>query len=168
LAVPASAVRRDEAFESQSGLFSRRRRQLGGNPDDFANAEFIVVVGGKGILMRAILAAMAALLLLSSYAAAGVTKPPKRYDHAYRGLIIVEKSYGGIDLFCRARFPGSRFRAASGKGRITGCAEIGNGRRPCRIYVPKRGGVITDAYRTAVIRHERAHCNGWPSSHPRS
>ncbi len=119
--------------------------------------------------MRAILAALAALLLLNSSAAAEVSKPPKRYDRAHPALIVVQKSYRGIDPLCRAKFPRSRFPAVTDTHRITGCAEIGNGRRPCRIFVPKRGeGVISERRIAAIIRHERALCNGWPSHHPRS
>lgn len=119
--------------------------------------------------MRAILAAMAAILVMNSHAAAAVSKPPKRYDHAHPALILVQKSYRAIDPLCRSKFPRSQFPAATDTHRITGCAEIGNGRHPCRIFIPKRGeGILSEGRIAAIIRHERAHCNGWPASHPRS
>ena len=117
--------------------------------------------------MRRFPAVLAAFLVLSGIAAAVPSKPPKRYDHAHAALIIVQKPYRKVDPLCRAMFPRSRFPAATETHRIAGCAEVGDGRRPCRIFVPKRGeGIITEAHRAAIIRHERAHCNGWPSHHP--
>ena len=117
--------------------------------------------------MRIILAASAAIALCSA-AKAAPEPPPAKYDHAHPALIIVEKGYRQIDPLCRNMFPRSRFPAATETHRITGCAEIGDGSRPCRIFVPRAGeGIITKQHRAAIIRHERAHCNGWPANHAR-
>jgi hypothetical protein len=71
-----------------------------------------------------------------------------------------------VDPICRSLFPRSRFPAATETHRITGCGEVSDGRRLCRIIVPKQGeGRITEEHRAAIIRHERAHCNGWSASH---
>lgn len=119
--------------------------------------------------MRVLPAAFAALVAASLPAVADPAGPPSRYNHPHPALIVVEKSFRRIDPLCRSMFPRSRFPAATETHRITGCADIGNGRSPCRIFVPKRGeGVISERRRAALIRHERAHCNGWPSSHPGS
>ena len=119
--------------------------------------------------MQNVLPALAAFVLLCGSAAGEPSKPPKRYDHRHPALIVVEQTFRKIDPLCRAMFPRNRFPAATETHRITGCGEIGDGRQPCRILVPKRGeGVISEAHRRAIIRHETAHCNGWPSHHPRS
>ena len=119
--------------------------------------------------MQKWLASVVAVFMLAGPVGAEPMKPPKRFDHRHPALMVVEKPYRKVDPFCRAMFPRNRFPAATETHRISGCAEIGNGRRPCRIFVPKRGeGVISEAHRRAIIRHETAHCNGWPSHHPRS
>ncbi len=113
-------------------------------------------------------AAFAASVLLLGSAVAAPSKPPKRYDHAHPALVIVQKPYRKIDPLCRSMFPRSQFPAATETHRISGCADIGDGRRPCRIFVPKKSeGIISAAHWAAIVRHERAHCNGWASHHPR-
>ncbi len=118
--------------------------------------------------MRIIIAAAAALALCGT-AGAAPEAPPAHYDHAHPALIIVEEDFRQIDPVCRDMFPRSKFPAATETHRITGCADIGDGSRPCRIFVPRAGeGVISAEHRAAIIRHERAHCNGWPANHTRS
>lgn len=115
--------------------------------------------------MRIMPAALAATVVCGT-AAAAPSQPPERYDRAHPNLVIVERNYREIDPLCREMFPRSRFPAATETHRITGCADIGNGTRACRIFVPQAGeGVISADHRSAIIRHETAHCNGWPASH---
>jgi hypothetical protein len=112
-------------------------------------------------------AALAAALSWAPGAAAATEAPPVRYDHPHRALNILERSYYDVDPLCRKMFPRTRFPAATDTHRILGCAGIGDGVRPCWIIVPKPGeGFITEGRRAEIIRHERAHCNGWPGYHP--
>lgn len=123
---------------------------------------FPVEEGGH---MRVAVAAFAVLALWSS-AKAAPEPPPPRYDKAHPALVIIEKNYLDIDPVCRTMFPRSKFPAATETHRITGCADLGDGSRPCRIFVPRAGeGMISAEHRAAIIRHERAHCNGWPANH---
>jgi hypothetical protein len=117
--------------------------------------------------MRTIIAALAGVSL-SGAALAAPQPPPERFDHAHPALIIVERDYRAVDPVCRQMFPRSKFPAATETHRITGCAEIGDGQRPCHIWVPRADeGVISAEHRAAIVRHETAHCNGWPSNHAR-
>ena len=111
--------------------------------------------------------AFAAILVLAPAALAGTQAPPVRYDHPHRSLRILERDYFDVDPICRAMFPRARFPLATNTHRILGCAGIGDGRRPCWIIVPRAGeGLIPEEQRAEIIRHERAHCNGWPADHP--
>jgi hypothetical protein len=118
--------------------------------------------------MRKLGAVVAAFLLCGGVAAAGQADPPAEYDHWHPALIIEEQDYFDIDPICRGRFPRSNFPPVTGSQRIMGCADIGDGISPCRIVVPVAGGIISHEKRELIIRHERAHCNGWPAHHPRS
>lgn len=116
--------------------------------------------------MRMLVGAAASVLICGS-AFAVPSDPPARYDRPHPALVIIEKDYREVDPVCRSMFPRSRFPAATETHRITGCADVGDGTRACRIFVPRQGeGVITAAHRARIVRHERAHCNGWPGSHP--
>ena len=66
---------------------------------------------------------------------------PARYDHAFKGKVIIHE----MDA-CK------------------GCSGFTHGARNgvCEIYVVRSGNWIE----SVVIRHELAHCNGWPANHP--
>ena len=114
-----------------------------------------------------ILGACAALLMLSGgVAVADQVVPPAHYDHWHPALVIQEMDFYEVDPLCRGRFPRSNFPPVTGSQRIMGCADIGDGTEPCRIVVPRLGGNVSDERRAMIIRHERAHCNGWPANHP--
>lgn len=110
--------------------------------------------------------ACAALLLSGSHTFADQVEPPARYDHWHPALVIEEKNFFDVDPLCRGRFPRSNFPPVTGSQRIMGCADIGNGVEPCRIVVPMIGGNVSAERQALIIRHERAHCNGWPADHP--
>jgi hypothetical protein len=100
-------------------------------------------------------------------ALAGTQEPPARYDHPHPSLRILERDYYDVDPICRVMFPRTRFPLATDTHRILGCAGIGDGHRQCWIIVPRSGeGFVSEERRAEIIRHERAHCNGWPSDHP--
>ena len=108
-----------------------------------------------------------AAALLCPSAAFATQAPPARFDHPHPSLQILERDYLDVDPICRVMFPRARFPLATNTHRILGCAEVGDGKRPCWIIVPRTGeGLISEEGRAEIIRHERAHCNGWPSDHP--
>lgn len=110
---------------------------------------------------------LTACLLLSGQASAEPKEPPARFDRPHPDMQIVERDYRAVDPACRRMFRSGYFPAATDKHRVTGCAMIGDGQAPCWIIVPRPGErVIPEAHRGKIVRHERAHCNGWPSSHP--
>ena len=104
--------------------------------------------------MRVLVAGLIALASTSAFAS-GVTTPPARYDHPHPDMLVIERSPAEVDRICRAI--GAHSRANS---RIVACAPIGKAR--CAIVIPKN-----HPQKAALIRHERAHCNGWPANHPR-
>jgi len=88
------------------------------------------------------------------------TNPPARYDHPYRGKLIVkivaiEKLHG--QSLCR-------------KSSIVShaCAAMWDApENQCIIWLPKVDGkVVTAEYQARALRHEIGHCNGWPANHP--
>ncbi|MGL6208720.1 MAG: hypothetical protein ACRC14_02680 [Paracoccaceae bacterium] len=95
--------------------------------------------------------------LTTSAALAGTPlDPPARYDHPYMGnLTIVEVDRDNVWAEC------------SGDGQVemradaAGCAETGDGE--CTIWLAMK---TTRAPVKAILRHEIAHCNGWPADHP--
>jgi hypothetical protein len=74
----------------------------------------------------------------------GQISPPARYDHAYKGKMIVRM----------ASTPEVN-RACHGGGACTIALALRHG--VCSIVLPNDQPAYFDAYR----RHEIAHCNGW-------
>lgn len=79
-----------------------------------------------------------------------ILDPPAIYDHPYPGEVRFHLGQGGemtaIDGPC---FPWLGSHA---------CAKVIGG--VCHIWVLK------DKLTPALLRHELAHCNGWPADHP--
>lgn len=103
--------------------------------------------------MLKILTVLFSLLSVSTAIAAdGSTLPPKRYDHAFHGTM-----YQYYDEW----IPGVW-------GHTTGAR---NG--VCVIHTRPPGTQLWGARpldkqsMDTLVRHERGHCNGWPSNHPR-
>jgi hypothetical protein len=116
---------------------------------------------------RIAIGTVGASLALAPAALAGTQAPPVRYDHPHPSLRILQRDYLAVDPICRAMFPRTRFPLATNTHRILGCAQVGDGERPCWIVVPRAGeGLISEAQRAEIIRHEQGHCNGWPGDHP--
>ncbi len=80
-----------------------------------------------------------------------VMEPPPHYNHPYRGPVVeTVLSLAQARAMCRRRGVAS-----------DACSWVRKG--TCYIVLPKGGPVKSLApYR----RHEIAHCNGWPESHP--
>jgi hypothetical protein len=81
-----------------------------------------------------------------------VLVPPHAYDHPYSGHFIEQV------------IPLAQARTLCGKRGVSSdaCSWIENG--TCHIVIPRGGPVKSLA---SYRRHEVAHCNGWPASHPR-
>jgi hypothetical protein len=78
-------------------------------------------------------------------------EPPKQFIHPFKGPVI-ERVVSSADV---ERLCGFRWSVG------VSCSWVLKG--ACHIIRPK-DGPITDA--KAIRRHELAHCNGWPVSHP--
>lgn len=107
-------------------------------------------------------AAWVALVSVGYAASANVTPPPARFDRPHPNLVLLETPLRDVRRLCGALFGRSNFVHFS---RVDGCAAVGDGQKPCIVIVPLQGA-ISAAEREALIRHERAHCNGWSGSHP--
>ena len=77
--------------------------------------------------------------------------PPARYDHPHPNMVVKRLPASEIDAFCR----GIGARAPLP---IKGCAK--GGTKACAVVIARNAPDI-------VLRHERAHCNGWSVRHPR-
>jgi hypothetical protein len=106
--------------------------------------------------------------LRSKYAAAYKRElfPPAEYDHPYTGNLTVE----------RVADPAAVLALCPNLKEPVGCAQRAKDLSWCKVYV------VSDAFinkRPAeqrklfgysyenFLRHELAHCNGWPGDHPR-
>ena len=107
-------------------------------------------------------AAWLALTSIGQAAPMDVTPPPARFDRPHPNLVVLETPPSDVRTLCGALFGRGNF---SRYGRVHGCAAVGDGRKACIVIVPKRAA-IPRSEREALIRHERAHCNGWAGSHP--
>lgn len=97
--------------------------------------------------MLKLLCGGAILLALTTPAFARIPLPPKQYDHAYRGrLIIVDVSFAEMQRRC------------GGAGVTCYGYTYGDMGGTCTIYVVSRN--------PRLIRHEAGHCAGWPGHHP--
>lgn len=93
---------------------------------------------------------LAALLVSTAALASPRVEPPRRFDHpATVKVVVVPRTLAEINSICRDH---PWVKAGS-------CTLPGS---TCVIMWPRgkaRSGILW--------RHEIAHCNGWPSSHPR-
>jgi len=100
------------------------------------------------MLSRAILAGV---LTCTTTAHAAPLDPPARYDYPPTNLVGVwEMSQRELTTACREAYPGYYIGP-----RVEGCTYFtdDNG---CVVMV-----LVTSPYLARLIRHEKAHCNGW-------
>lgn len=90
-----------------------------------------------------------AMLLATS---ASASNPPARYAHHYSGRLI-EHSGTSIEVARACARIGFKNRMGCSTGDVSGACTI------WYVNDPRVAG--------GVRRHEIAHCNGWPASHPR-
>lgn len=84
-----------------------------------------------------------------------VQPPPAIYDHTFRGTLrIHHHRMGEVNSYCLGT-------------PVYGCSPIGGIKGVCdiRIVTPGIDGIEKSFY-MRVLRHEIAHCNGWPAGHP--
>lgn len=113
--------------------------------------------------MRALLLSVGGLLIASAAHALTVDSPPEQYDHPHRNLVILEVGHFDVRRTCSKLFGRRNFGML---GRIHACTAVGDGVAPCLVILPKAGEAgISKRDRDALLRHERAHCNGWPGDH---
>src|SRR4051794_41102065 len=111
--------------------------------------------------MRAAIALLSLALIATPAKGDGLRlMPPKEYDHPFRGpgelIVTYAKSQGEV----RDQCPGAVWPRAG----AFGCSR--NKSWGCQVVIApeadaKRVGLTTDV----LLRHEIAHCNGWPSDH---
>jgi hypothetical protein len=95
------------------------------------------------------------MIALAFASLVAVQEPPARFDHPAKNVMVMEDSPGEVNRLCRLA---ARYR---GKGNILACALTM--KHVCVIIFP-RGVTRTGP----LYRHEQAHCNGWPATHPRT
>ena len=79
-------------------------------------------------------------------------EPPGQYNHPYAGRVDERvMPVAEVRALCRP---------VGASGRFVACAWVSNG--ICHIILPNDEPAPVATYR----RHEIAHCNGWPASHP--
>jgi hypothetical protein len=87
-------------------------------------------------------------LAMTTTAAIGYFDPPVRFDHPNKNVIVKWVARGELYRYC-----GGDFNAV-------GCARPSF--KPCIIFA-----VHYNEWSDArLLRHEIAHCNGWPANHP--
>jgi hypothetical protein len=104
--------------------------------------------------MRYLLTTAATLLFVTPCLAQGLHLPPVEYDKPYPSKITVE-------TVTNAQL---RAQCANATQSSLGCAFPGPDR--CRILLVDEASIKAVGWTLELIlRHERAHCNGWPQSH---
>jgi hypothetical protein len=97
-----------------------------------------------------------AMMAMTCPALAQLVLPPEEYDHPYEGQMWISWKDSAEEVRAACKTP-----LAMGLGcayRIPeGCVIV-----IARTPVLEAAGVTV----TVVMRHETAHCNGWPKEHP--
>jgi hypothetical protein len=125
---------------------------------------------------------MAGLRLITAIATLGVAltpalagMPPKKYDHPYSGtlekhLVPYGQAWEKCNAVSIARGEGGWPKSSMqiGKRSLYGCAMGGKlaGEKRCVIVYSFDPTGNDRKMKSNTFRHERGHCNGWPSHHP--
>jgi len=90
-------------------------------------------------------------------------EPPAYYDHEFAGEVIVTEISMEQRLRKICEGFGANFQGQAGMA----CAFTLRGK--CFIFtLSDRELELWNYDAKTVLRHERAHCNGWPNDHPRN
>jgi len=91
-------------------------------------------------------------VLVGMAGGAAASCPPPRWDFPYRGKLTVQRlDPARLAVACQSTVGPFQI--------LAGCAAVGRGW--CRVYIST---LSPDP--TCSLKHEIAHCNGWPRSHP--
>ena len=104
--------------------------------------------------MRYFLATAIVLALFATSASAQMVPPPE-YDRAYKGHLIISRvdSTNEVGRLCGQTGP------------MISCSQLRD--NECDIIVATDDIIRDLGYPVdIVLRHEIAHCNGWPKDHP--
>ena len=95
--------------------------------------------------------------LLAGPALAGVPlEPPARFDHPYAGDVDLRQiSRANVWKEC------SRNGAVKMRRDVAGCSRVEAGACIIHLAMKTRRAPLQE-----ILRHEIAHCNGWPGNHP--
>jgi hypothetical protein len=105
--------------------------------------------------MRHLLTTAATLLFVTPCLAQQLHLPPVEYDRPYNGKLTVE----------RVTPEELRAQCASAVQSSLGCSFPRA--NSCRIILVDEALIRAVGWTVELmLRHERAHCNGWPQSHP--
>lgn len=95
--------------------------------------------------------------IFPQFCQAAILLPPAQYDHE-PAIPVIEQtlSWEDVQRVCRAqeRFAELKRPLSAGSGML-GCSLVKDG----KCYIVYTGAI-------GVLRHELAHCNGWPKDHP--
>jgi hypothetical protein len=109
--------------------------------------------------------AIASLFVLAGTAAQAQSKfpiiPPPEFDVPYKGELT-------ITVLPTQEEVGRRCNTNPPQARRLGCAASSAWRDKCEILiVADKVFKGLDYTKAEIMRHELAHCNGWPGDHPR-
>jgi hypothetical protein len=107
--------------------------------------------------MKQVLAAIALLAATPAWGQPAQVIPPEEYDHPYKGKVTIQVF--SDQKLMREKCPYSPFPY------LLGCARAAM--EVCWIAIADEELLNKLKYPAEIIiRHERAHCNGWPQHHP--
>jgi hypothetical protein len=106
-----------------------------------------------GALVIAAVAVVAAVVVIGAKVRYRLElEPPGQYNHPYAGRVVERvMPVAEVRALCTS---------VGASGRFVACAWVSDG--VCHIVLPNDEPAPVSTYR----RHEIAHCNGWPASHP--
>jgi hypothetical protein len=89
------------------------------------------------------------------------TIPPAEYDHTYNGALQITIAATDAELHARCRFDPETIKNKY----MMACATHPNG--GCHVIMLPDDVIRATGWTTGLLlRHELAHCNGWPGDHP--
>lgn len=116
--------------------------------------------------MKLVMLAIAATIISAPVLADEVALPPSEFDHPYPGTVdVVNLPAGSVAMACMnasgATVPNFAEACSWQEIHLSQTSVSGT----CHIIAPDEHDVGKNRL-TKLIRHETAHCNGWPKNHP--
>jgi hypothetical protein len=93
--------------------------------------------------------------------------PPQEYDHPFTGILMIQRlSLDEISKICLAKHRTGCSLVLNTDNGVYLNNRTGN-RTACIAIVANDAGLQAEHMQfSGVLRHEIAHCNGWPGDHP--